>query len=129
MVASLKLSEMLEVAVSYPCPEPMPQAPVSAADGVSVGALAAVFENLHTPLTRPSPGRLATVPGGTNTAGRGRGSEPGVGQGLALQPVHHSGASPCVTAFDCGGRRGGRAPPRPGGSLHMQPLFPSADFL
>lgn len=92
MVASLKLFEILEVAVSHPCPELMPWAVVSAAGGVSVGTLAAVFENLHTPLTQQSPGRLATVPGGTKTAGRVRRS--GVGQGLALHPVHHSRASP-----------------------------------
>lgn len=86
MVASLKLFEILEVAVSYPCPEPMPQALVSAADGVSVGALAAVFETC----THHSPGRLQVAwplfLGAPTLLGEGEEASLGSGRGWPSSP-------------------------------------------
>lgn len=124
MVASLKLFEILEAAVSHACAEPMPRALVSTAGRVSGGALAAVFENLHAPLAQPSPGRLVTVPGAPTLLERERRWAWGrAGAGPPPRPP------PSVAASDRGGRRGASAPPHPGGSLHIQPLFPGADVL
>lgn len=120
----MKLFEILEAAVSHPCPEPMPRALVSTAGGVSVGALAAMFENLHAPLAQPSPGRLVTVPGAPTLLERER--RWAWGRAGAGPPPHHPLS---VATSDCGGRRGASARPRPGGSLHIEPLFPGVDVL
>lgn len=120
----MKLFEILEAAVSHACAEPMPRALVSTAGRVSGGALAAVFENLHTPLAQPSPGRLVTVPGAPTLLERERRwAWRRAGAGPPPRPP------PSVAASDRGGRRGASSPPHPGGSLHIQPLFPGADVL
>ena len=84
----MKLFEILEAAVSHPCPEPMPRALVSTAGGVSVEPWQLCLKTC----THHSPSCLRvswSLTLGRQHCWRGRGGGPGDGQGLAPHPTVH----------------------------------------